>query len=94
MITIIICVYWFFGLSLLSLSEFTFGGKVMINTTFNPAITAGNKNTGKAQVELSESLLSQLLNSGVLHCGDCKSLNASAKAVLWHSLLASVTIED
>ena len=76
------------------LIEFTTGVKIMMTTTFDPAITAGNNNTAKAQVELSVSLLTQLLNSGLLHCGDCKSLNASAKAVLWHSLLASVTTEN
>ena len=62
-----------------------------MNTRFDPAL-AGN--TGKAQVELSENLLAYLLDSGLLHCGDCKSLNANAKAVIWHSLLESVTTKN
>ena len=45
----------------------------------------------KVQVEISGNLLSHLLDSGLLHCGDCKCLNAKAKAILWHSLLASST---
>jgi len=43
----------------------------------------------KVQVELSSSLLIQLLNSGLLHCSDCKCLNADAKKVLWQALLTS-----
>jgi len=50
-----------------------------------------NNNTDKVQVEISRDLLSHLLNSGLLHCGDCKCLNANAKSVIWHSLLASST---
>lgn len=46
-------------------------------------------NDEKVQIEMSSQVLTTLLNSGLLHCGDCKSLNASAKSVLWHSLLAS-----
>lgn len=63
----------------------------MINTRFDPVLNAGS--TDKAQVELSINILAHLLNSGLLHCGDCKSLNSNAKDVLWHSLLASVTTE-
>lgn len=43
------------------------------------------------QVELSSSTLRQLLKSGLLHGGDCKCLNASAKQVLWQALLATST---
>ena len=50
-----------------------------------------NNNTDKVQVEISRDLLTHLLNSGLLHCGDCKCLNANAKSVIWHSLLASST---
>jgi len=45
----------------------------------------------KVQVEISSNLLSHLLSSGLLHCGDCKCLNANAKSIIWHSLLASST---
>lgn len=56
-------------------------------------ITASN--IEKVQVEMSSNLLTLLLNSGLLHCGDCKSLNAQAKKVLWHNLLAnSIKNED
>ncbi len=48
----------------------------------------------KVQVEISSNLLSHLLNSGLLHCGDCKCLNANAKTVIWHNLLASSTGSD
>ena len=48
----------------------------------------------KVQVEISSNLLADLLDSGLLHCGDCKCLNSNAKAVLWHSLLASSTNSD
>ena len=48
-------------------------------------------NIDKVQVEISSNLLAQLLDTGLLHCGDCKCLNANAKAVIWHSLLASST---
>ncbi|TWX69881.1 hypothetical protein ESZ36_08055 [Colwellia demingiae] len=48
----------------------------------------------KVQVEISSNLLSHLLNSGLLHCGDCKCLNANAKTVIWHNLLASSTSSD
>ncbi|WP_252738952.1 hypothetical protein [Colwellia sp. D2M02] len=61
----------------------------MMTTRFEPVVNADNK--GKSQVELSSNVLANLLNSGLLHCGDCKSLNSSAKAVLWHALLESVT---
>ena len=43
----------------------------------------------KVQVELSSKILKQLLRSGLLHGGDCKCLNASAKQVLWQALLAT-----
>ena len=52
------------------------------------------KKNEKAQIEMSSTLLSTLLNSGLLHCGDCKCLNAGAKSVLWHTLLASSTSID
>ena len=48
----------------------------------------------KVQVEISSNLLTHLLDSGLLHCGDCKCLNANAKAVIWHTLLASSTNSD
>jgi len=51
-------------------------------------------NNDKVQVEISSNLLSQLLTSGLLHCGDCKCLNANAKSIIWHSLLASSTNND
>jgi hypothetical protein len=55
-------------------------------------ITVNNVN--KVQVEISSNLLAHLLNSGLLHCGDCKCLNANAKTVIWHTLLASSTSCD
>ena len=48
-------------------------------------------NSDKVQVEISSHLLSNLLDSGLLHGGDCKCLNANAKAVIWQSLLISST---
>ncbi len=57
------------------------------------AITAIN-NRDKVQVEISSNLLADLLNAGLLHGGDCKCLNANAKAVIWHCLLASSTNID
>jgi hypothetical protein len=48
-------------------------------------------NTDKVQVEISSYLLSHLLDSGLLHGGDCKCLNANAKAVIWQNLLVSCT---
>lgn len=45
----------------------------------------------KVQVELSSNILKQLLKSGLLHGGDCKCLNASAKQVLWQVLLSTST---
>jgi hypothetical protein len=47
--------------------------------------------TTKVQVELSSHVLSQLLKSGLLHGADCKSLNASAKKVIWQAILATIT---
>jgi len=55
-------------------------------------ITTNNIDT--VQVEIPSNLLSYLLNSGLLHCGDCKCLNANAKTVIWHNLLASSTSSD
>jgi hypothetical protein len=49
--------------------------------------TTGNK----VQVELSSHVLKQLLKSGLLHGEDCKCLNASAKKVIWQTLLATST---
>lgn len=46
-------------------------------------------NNTKVQVELSSNILKQLLKSGLLHGGDCKCLNASAKQILWQALLAT-----
>lgn len=57
-----------------------------------PTITTND--TDKVQVEISSNLLSHLLNSGLLHCGDCKCLNANAKTIIWHNLLASSTSCD
>ncbi len=48
-----------------------------------------NNRVNKVQVELSSKLLIQLLNSGLLHCSDCKCLNSDAKKVLWQALLTS-----
>lgn len=48
-------------------------------------------NVDKVQVEISSNLLTHLLNSGLLHCGDCKCLDANAKTVIWQTLLASST---
>jgi len=59
----------------------------------NMATITTNK-IDKVQVEISSNLLSHLLNSGLLHCGDCKCLNANAKTVIWHNLLASSTSSD
>ncbi|KGJ90569.1 hypothetical protein [Colwellia psychrerythraea] len=56
--------------------------------------TIAINNTDKVQVEISSNLLTHLLDSGLLHCGDCKCLNAKAKAVIWHTLLASSTNSD
>ena len=52
------------------------------------------ENCDKVQVEISSELLSSLLNSGLLHCGDCICLNAGAKSVLWHTLLQNSTSYD
>jgi len=52
-------------------------------------ILSSDINTTKVQVELSGNILKQLLKSGLLHGGDCKCLNASAKQVLWQALLAT-----
>ncbi|GAA6170800.1 hypothetical protein NBRC116592_04700 [Colwellia sp. KU-HH00111] len=46
-------------------------------------------NINKVQIELPSYILEQLLQSGLLHGGDCKCLNANAKQVLWHTLLAT-----
>jgi len=51
-------------------------------------------NINKVQIELPSNILEQLLQSGLLHGGDCKCLNASAKQVLWHALLATSTHSD
>jgi len=56
--------------------------------------TIAASNIEKVQVEISSNLLSHLLNSGLLHCGDCKCLNAQAKKVIWHNLLLSSTKGD
>lgn len=41
------------------------------------------------QLELPSIILKQLLQSGLLHGGDCKCLNATAKRVLWQTLLTT-----
>ncbi len=82
MIIIIICNKVFLCLSL----TFKSGGTEM--TTLNIS------NNDKVQVEISSNLLASLLNSGLLHCGDCKCLNAKAKSVIWHTLLANSTNQN
>lgn len=47
--------------------------------------------TSKVQLELPSIILKKLLQSGVLHGGDCKCLNATAKRVLWQTLLTTST---
>lgn len=47
--------------------------------------------TAKVQLELPSNILKKLLLSGMLHGGDCKCLNATAKHVLWQTLLATST---
>ena len=54
-----------------------------------PMTDLNTTKTNKVQVELSSNLLTQLINSGLLHCSDCKCLNANAKQVLWQALLSS-----
>lgn len=48
-------------------------------------------NITTVQVELSSKILRQLLQSGLLHGGDCKCLNASAKQILWQEILVTST---
>lgn len=57
-----------------------------------PSVLKTTKSTSKVQVELSCHVLQQLLKSGVLHGEDCKSLNASAKQVIWQALLTTSTV--
>lgn len=45
--------------------------------------------TSTVQLELPSIILKQLLQSGALHGGDCKCLNATAKRILWQTLLAT-----
>ena len=52
-------------------------------------IPRSDTNSTKVQVELPSNILTQLLKSGLLHGGDCKCLNASAKQVLWQALSAT-----
>ena len=54
-------------------------------------VTITTNDINKVQLEISGDLLTDLLNSGLLHCGDCKCLNANAKNVIWHNLLARST---
>jgi len=63
-----------------------------VNISNNISTCEGNDT--KVQVELSSNILKQLLESGLLHGGDCKCLNASAKKVLWQALLATSTNDD
>lgn len=58
----------------------------MATNTSNSAITPST-----VQLELPSVILIQLLQSGILHGGDCKCLNASAKRVLWQTLLTTST---
>jgi hypothetical protein len=78
MIIITICIDWFVCLCFIPT------GEINMNNI-------ATKNTDKVQVEISSHLLTHLLDSGLLHCGDCKCLNAKAKSVIWHTLLASST---
>ena len=57
----------------------------------NTQVSRSGVSNAKVQVELSSSLLKQLLKSGLLHGGDCKCLNANAKQVLWQALLTTST---
>ena len=50
---------------------------------------SGMNLANKIQVELSSNILIQLLNAGLIHYSDCKSLNPSTKQILWQALLAS-----
>lgn len=45
----------------------------------------------KVQVELSSHVLKQLLKSGLLHAEDFTCLNATAKQIIWQTLLVSST---
>lgn len=42
---------------------------------------------GKAQVEISTTLLAQLITSGALTGNDCRCLDNNARQTLWLSLL-------
>ena len=42
-----------------------------------------------AQVALPQHLLAKLISQGILHGDECRCLNATAKQVLWQSLLNS-----
>ncbi len=42
---------------------------------------------GKAQVEISTTLLANLITSGALSGNDCRCLDSNARKTLWQSLL-------
>lgn len=46
-----------------------------------------------AQVEIPQVLLEKLILSGLLPGGKCKCLNATAKKIVWQSLLNSINLE-
>lgn len=54
-------------------------------------IPSSTRGTSMVQLELPSTILKQLLQSGVLHGGDCKCLNTTAKRVLWQILLVTST---
>jgi hypothetical protein len=66
----------------------------MFNSGGIKMTTLDISNNDKVQVEISGNLLESLLNSGLLHCGDCKCLNENAKSVIWHNLLANSTNQN
>ena len=48
-----------------------------------------SQSVDSVQIELSGTILAQLIQSGMLHGSECKCLNNNAKKVLWQSLLDS-----
>lgn len=51
--------------------------------------TSTCSSSDKVKIELSAGVLSQLINSGVLHGNQCRCLDINAKNILWQSLLSS-----
>ena len=47
------------------------------------------QSTTKVKIELTESVLAQLIISGLLRGSECKCLDSNAKKVMWQALLAS-----